>query len=389
VSEAIFNFHDTLLLATAFQSLLFVVLMSVGNRDPHLSDYFLVGFFIAQIAIPIHLLISYGEEFRLIALEFSPNLFRIFDFAYWLEGPLLLWYTRSLLFKDFALKRRDVLLLAPAILYLLFTVVTFYSWDDAAKVQYIQDYQTLIAPSLPHALEALREVLFVAFGVLCLREILHAQQQIHQRYSDIPKNDIVWLGLLVVAFMVLRVWTLLVVGLAFLQPDLGSDVFNTMGLVGNYFMFIMISTLIYFSLTRSSLFAGKIDKSHVHVGNEDIKVDPELTHKIEQHMQNQKPYLSHFLNLEELAKQLAMHPRALSVAIRQNFKTNFYEFINSYRIDEAKRLLTDEHNSERTILEILGDAGFNSKATFNAFFKKLVGVTPSQYRQGKQQVNSS
>jgi len=106
-------------------------------------------------------------------------------------------------------------------------------------------------------------------------------------------------------------------------------------------------------------------------------------------MQNQKPYLSHFLNLEELAKQLAMHPRALSVAIRQNFKTNFYEFINSYRIDEAKRLLTDEHNSERTILEILGDAGFNSKATFNAFFKKLVGVTPSQYRQGKQQANSS
>jgi AraC-like DNA-binding protein len=380
VSEAIFNIHDTLLLATSFQSLLFVLLLMGLKRDLHLSDFFLIGFFLAQAAIPIHLLISYGEVFSDIALKQSPNLFRMFDIAYWLEGPLLLWYTRSLLFKEFHLSKIDFLFLAPATFYMIYTLATFYSWETAEKILYVQEYRDLQAPSVPHILEAARELIFVAFGLMCLIEIRHAQQQIHHRYSNIEKIDFGWLASLVATFMVVRSWMLLVIGVAFLKPDLGVEAFNAMGLMGNYLMFALINALIFFSMTRSSVFAGKISKAHIHTNNDEAEANPEVSKHIQQHMEMHKPYLSHYLNLEQLANQLSMHPRALSVAIKINFQTNFYEFINSYRISEAKQLLEDHDKPNQTIIEILGDAGFNSKATFNSIFKKIVGMTPTQYR---------
>lgn len=385
MSDVIFNIHDTLLLATSFQSLLFVLLLIALKRDLHLSDFFLIGFFLAQTAIPIHLLVSYGEVFSDIALQQSPNLFRIFDIAYWVEGPLLLWYTRSLLFKEFHLNKTDFLFLLPAVIYSVYTLATFYSWGAAEKILYIQEYRELLAPSLPHLLEALRAIIFVIFGLMCLTEIRHAQQQIHHRYSNIEKIDFVWLASLVATFIILRSWTLLVVGIAFLKPDLGSAIFNTMGLVGNYLMFGLINVLIFFSMTRSAVFAGKISKHNIHSHSEDaeVEVDPLLTERIQRHMETHKPYLSHYLNLEELANQFSMHPRALSVAIKNNFHTNFYEFINSYRINEAKSLLEDHDTQDRTMIEILSDAGFNSKATFNAIFKKIVGMTPTQYKASK------
>jgi AraC-like DNA-binding protein len=380
VSEAIFNIHDTLLLATSFQSLLFVLLLMGLKRDLHLSDFFLIGFFLAQAAIPIHLLISYGEVFSDIALKQSPILFRMFDIAYWLEGPLLLWYTRSLLFKEFHLSKIDFLFLAPATFYMIYTLATFYSWETAEKILYVQEYRDLQAPSVPHILEAARELIFVAFGLMCLIEIRHAQQQIHHRYSNIEKIDFGWLATLVATFMVVRSWMLLVIGVAFLKPDLGVEAFNAMGLMGNYLMFALINALIFFSMTRSSVFAGKISKAHIHTNNDEAEANPEVSKHIQQHMEMHKPYLSHYLNLEQLANQLSMHPRALSVAIKINFQTNFYEFINSYRISEAKQLLEDHDKPNQTIIEILGDAGFNSKATFNSIFKKIVGMTPTQYR---------
>ena len=381
MSDAIFNFHDTLLLATAFQSFLFVLLIIALKKDLYLSDMFLIGFFLAQTAIPIHLIVVYGEAASEVALAWSPNLFRMFEIAYWIEGPLLLWYTRSLLFKEFRLRKRDCIFLIPALSYLVYLLATFYSWDLAAKTQYILEYRDLKAPSIPHLIEALRESIFVVFGIMCLIEIRHAQQQIHHRYSNIEKIDFVWLASLVAAFILLRAWTLIVVGVAFLQPYLDDAIFNALGLGGNYLMFGIINVLIFFSMTRSAVFAGKISRSSIHSESDDIELDPELTQRIQNHMQLHKPYLSHYLNLDELANQLSMHPRALSVAIKNNFQTNFYEFINSYRIEEAKNMLGDQDNPNRTMIEILGDAGFNSKATFNAIFKKLEGMTPTQYRR--------
>jgi AraC-like DNA-binding protein len=60
---------------------------------------------------------------------------------------------------------------------------------------------------------------------------------------------------------------------------------------------------------------------------------------------------------------------------------NFYEFINNYRIKEAKEILTADSNQEKTISDIFLAVGFNSKSVFNTFFKKNVGLTPSEFRK--------
>ena len=73
--------------------------------------------------------------------------------------------------------------------------------------------------------------------------------------------------------------------------------------------------------------------------------------------------------------------RDVSAIIKTHYGTNFFEFINSYRIEEVKRLLLMEEHKTDNILDIIYLAGFNSLSTFHRFFKRLVGVTPTEYRR--------
>jgi AraC-like DNA-binding protein len=68
-------------------------------------------------------------------------------------------------------------------------------------------------------------------------------------------------------------------------------------------------------------------------------------------------------------------------------KKNFYDLVNGYRVEEAKRLLLDPKNTNYTILSVGFEAGFNSKTTFNTVFKKFTGLTPTDFR--KKELNSS
>ncbi len=383
MSEPIFNFHDTLLLATAFQSLIFVVLVLSVKHERHVSDYFLVGFFIAQVAIPIHILINYGEEFREAALASSPNWFHAFELAFWLEGPLLLWYTRSILYKKFRLSRIDFVYLLPTLLFALFTVLTFYIQDASTKIDSLAHYSDAGAQSLLGNINSARDILRVMFGVLCVLDIRRAQRHIRDQYSNIERIDFGWLGFMVIAFTMARAWVVLVLIFTWLLPNLNWPIYNYMGLASNYLTFGLITTLMFYSLQRSALFDGHTKEEQAEPDPAEFDADPALTRRIEKHMQAEKPYLKHLLNLEQLANQLQMHPRALSVTIKHHFQTNFYEFVNSYRINEAKQMLSDPAQKSKTMIEISGECGFNSKATYNTFFKKLVGSTPTQYRARK------
>ena len=383
MSDYIFNFHDTVLLATAFQSLLFILLILLVKHERHISDLFLIGFFFAQISITIHILLNFSLEIRFFGLLESPVLLHVFDIAYWLEGPLLLWYTRSILYKNFSIPKKDTLYLLPTLVYVAYMSIVFYTADNAGKLEYLAVERVTSAPSVQHGIEALRECLRVIFGILCLIDIRRARNDLRDRFSNIEKIDIGWLSILVIAFTAVRVWILFVVSAAILFPGLGGSVFNNLGLAGNYLTFALITTLMFLSLQRSSIFDGHMSEDDTIIEPEEHVIDPELAKRIENHMINEKPYLMHLLNLEQLASQLEMHPRALSVAIKRHFKTNFYEFVNSYRINEAKSILSNPDQKSKTMIQISGECGFNSKATYNSFFKKLVGVTPTQYRSEK------
>ncbi|MCZ6899895.1 MAG: helix-turn-helix domain-containing protein, partial [Bacteroidetes bacterium] len=73
----------------------------------------------------------------------------------------------------------------------------------------------------------------------------------------------------------------------------------------------------------------------------------------------------------------------LSQVINDRIGLNFFDFVNSYRIKEATRLLSDSQKSEYTIIELAYESGFNSKSTFNSAFKRFAGSTPTEFRTNK------
>jgi AraC-like DNA-binding protein len=71
----------------------------------------------------------------------------------------------------------------------------------------------------------------------------------------------------------------------------------------------------------------------------------------------------------------------ITEVLNEKYGRNFFSFVNEYRIREALSRMNDPKYQHYTLLAIAYDAGFNSKSTFNSFFKAYTGKTPSAYRK--------
>ena len=101
-------------------------------------------------------------------------------------------------------------------------------------------------------------------------------------------------------------------------------------------------------------------------------------------MNTGKPFLSSTINLPDFAKEISIPSRYISQVLNEELGMSFYDLINTYRIEEAKNLLSDPEYGDSSIIDIAYDCGFNSKSVFNAAFKKYTGTTPSEFRLGRQ-----
>lgn len=105
-----------------------------------------------------------------------------------------------------------------------------------------------------------------------------------------------------------------------------------------------------------------------------------LVKRLKIFMGKEKPYLENELNLPQLASQLGVSPNHLSQAINERQSLNFFDFVNGYRIEEAKRQLIELEPKKYNVLSVALDSGFNSKSAFYTSFKKYTGLTPTQFR---------
>ncbi|MBO0322904.1 AraC family transcriptional regulator [Muricauda sp. CAU 1633] len=108
------------------------------------------------------------------------------------------------------------------------------------------------------------------------------------------------------------------------------------------------------------------------------KMAEQYVEELNELMTKERPFTNFDLTLAQLAKMLNMPERYLSQVINEYFHQNFYDFINSKRIEEAQRELRDK---SKRISEIMYDVGFVSRSSFNTSFKKYVGMTPSEFRR--------
>ncbi len=96
-------------------------------------------------------------------------------------------------------------------------------------------------------------------------------------------------------------------------------------------------------------------------------------------MREEKLYQDMDLRMKDVAARLLITPHQFSQLLNERIKTDFRNFVNRYRVDEARRLLLE--NPERSIISICFEVGFNSKTSFNITFKKMTGLSPKEYRE--------
>ncbi len=97
-------------------------------------------------------------------------------------------------------------------------------------------------------------------------------------------------------------------------------------------------------------------------------------------MKNQKPWLKPEVSINDIATQTNIPQHYITQILNERLKKNFYTLINEYRTNEVIRLFQVEKCKNWSLTSIAFEAGFNSKSSFNAFFKKYTGETPSSYR---------
>jgi AraC-like DNA-binding protein len=102
--------------------------------------------------------------------------------------------------------------------------------------------------------------------------------------------------------------------------------------------------------------------------------------RLQELMEDERLYTDETITLQKLSERLGLTPHQLSEILNKKMNQNFKSFLNSYRIEAAKGMLS---NSDAAIIAIAYECGFNSKTSFNALFAKMTGMTPSDFRNSR------
>jgi AraC-like DNA-binding protein len=108
----------------------------------------------------------------------------------------------------------------------------------------------------------------------------------------------------------------------------------------------------------------------------------DVFNKLEELLQQKHLYKDEDLSLEKLCTEAGLNRHHVSETLNVFAKKSFYQYINEYRIKEVLRLLDENHKKAR-LLTIAYDSGFKTKASFNQYFKKITGITPTEYLKQK------
>lgn len=260
-------------------------------------------------------------------------------------GPLLLLYIYSVTRKNFQWKSSHLLHFIPAAV--LASITPFLSWSIIVDSYHLAMVQLLV---------------YLVIGYLEVQRFKRSvENHTHQKS---------WLNNLCLA--VAMVW------LAYLSQILMGGV--TIYAIGAAWFALVMYAVVFVALKQHKLFESQNKEQKYKTSNvsrSDLnKYEAPLLSLVE----GEKVYLDRELSLPVLAEKLEIRPDVLSRLINEKFEKNFNDFINTYRIQAAKGLLSDPEQANAKIAGVAIDCGFKSISAFNTAFKKSVGTTPSQFR---------
>ena len=373
MKSVLFNSHDIVLALVIILSFLLAARVRSVAALPRAAQILLPSFFVLHGFVALDTLLFWGDAIKFAAFNVSAWLPMFFSFASFAIGPVMYWAFRSVLSPAKPIKLTDYLQLLPALLTFPYLFWACYRYPFEQQSELILNL-AIFSDVNVHFMTflTLKKIMPVIYGFLCVK-LLFRKAPATENLAGVkpllqPCTAFVFIWFWIVLTHVLGQWL----------PLASSDL---MGIFGNYISLTLVAALTYKSFGYA---APAMPVEHftpepeAEDTTEDIVVLAERIHKF---IQSEKCYLNPRLTLERFAALLHISPRHVSLAINRCFEQNFQEYINGFRVEEAKRLLRDNVDHEKTILDIAQESGFNSKATFNRIFKLSTGVTPSAYRQ--------
>jgi AraC-like DNA-binding protein len=146
----------------------------------------------------------------------------------------------------------------------------------------------------------------------------------------------------------------------------------------------------YFGYTQPVIFQEGVNRGSPEIDKEVKKkyatsalTDEEIQDylkKLQALMDDKKIFLQNDLKLGDVAQKMNLPVYYVSQVINEKLGKNFYDFINEYRVEEVKKRFVDKKYDHLTILAAGFDSGFNSKTAFYSAFKRITGVTPTEFK---------
>ena len=304
-----------------------------------------------------------------------------------LIGPVIYFYTKSLLNPSFKSDKKDRLHFIPALLYLAYSLVVFvtdklildefYFYADGRDKDLANWYQTAGVISMSYYL------------ILSLKHYSTYKKLVFDKVSFADSILFQWIQNFLIAFLSIIILRVL---LFVLNPEWGEFGSQFWHYIVFSFVVFYISINGYANAVKMS-FLNDVNSKNVNVFSEleiDDKPKQETLNqkeldlwkeKILQLIKVDKIYENPKLTLSDVSKRLETNPKTISNSINSGFEMNFNDFINHYRIEAVKEKLKKGAHKKSTLLGIAFDCGFNSKATFNRAFKKSTAESPKDYLQ--------
>lgn len=222
------------------------------------------------------------------------------------------------------------------------------------------------------------------YALACLIVMQIYKKQLKNKLSNTDAYQLHWISYLV--------WTIIILFILIYSVISASSDFSliessqTFKLVNIFLFFFLLffgvkyqQQLIYFiknnikPLTTDT----KLKYSHSALQLEDMKV---ISEKLNNLMITESIYLDEYLSLQQVSELLNETTQNISQTLNTFLETNFYNYVNAFRLELAEKKLIDSQYSKLSIIGIAMDCGFKSKSTFYKLFKQKTGKTPSEYR---------
>lgn len=397
ISEPVLDFWVVLKVVSVIQCLFFsTLILTTKNENPG-AQKFLLLFLLAFALLETDEMFFYSRYIYQI-----PHWVGLADPLAYCLAPLLYLYTSSLTNSRFSLKKHHLYYFLPLpVLY--FSWIPAYLKSGEEKVAFLfkilNQEVHILEVAYPYNLFFWTVFLAIFSGFLFLAMSIYKLYKfnvsIKQLYSSIDAINLKWLKFLLILSSF--IWLSASLSLFF-----DSQVLSVIDLVAFPVFIFFIS---YYDLRQKRIpvtvegFAEKdpaaFKNSLLHkptVAKEDVikyaksrineEMLEELSGRLMQLVEHEKVYTKNDLSLQELADLLETSTHHLSQLLNEKMNQSFYEFINFHRVQEVMRKLALDECKHLKVLAIAFDAGFNSKTTFNAAFKKYSGLSPTEYKKG-------